>query len=103
MSAPADSFAQRPSKVNYASSSVGASRSSNPSPQYMENVMSRFGHHLSPNEIRSISFTMTSVKSSNGGGVTPMLAKGVPSRERSSFHYHNGPPSYGGAIINVAK
>jgi hypothetical protein len=80
-----------------------ASRPSNPSPQYMDNVMSRFGHHLSPSQIRSMSFVMTSVKSSNGGGVVPLLATGVPSLERDTYQCFNGPPSFNGAIINIAK
>jgi hypothetical protein len=104
MPTTSDHLVNHPTATNPAASYNNvASRPSNSSPQYMDNVMSRFGHHLSPNQIRSMSFVMTSVKSSNSGGVVPMLATGVPSSERDTYQYLNGPPAINGAIINIAR
>ncbi|KAG2185134.1 hypothetical protein INT44_001924 [Umbelopsis vinacea] len=104
MPTTSDHLMNHPTATNPAASyNHTVARPSNPSPQYMDNVLSRFGHHLSPNQIRSMSFVMTSVKSSNSGGVVPMLATGAPSNERETYQYFSGPPAINGAIINIAR
>ncbi|KAM3581753.1 hypothetical protein VKS41_005914 [Umbelopsis sp. WA50703] len=78
-------------------------RQPNGSPQYMDNVMSRFGHHLSPSQVRSISINMSSVKSSNSGDVALLPTTGMSRVNCSSSQYHNGRIAYGNAVFNVAK
>ncbi|KAJ2955444.1 hypothetical protein NQZ79_g8566 [Umbelopsis isabellina] len=80
-----------------------SARQPNGSPQYMDNVMSRFGHHLSPSQVRSISINMSSVKSSNSGGVAFLSTKETSYIDCPSSHFQSGRIAHGNAVFNIAK
>ncbi|KAG2174893.1 hypothetical protein INT43_005955 [Umbelopsis isabellina] len=80
-----------------------SARQPNGSPQYMDNVMSRFGHHLSPSQVRSISINMSSVKSSNSGSAAFLPARGTSHVDCHTSQYQSGPIDYGKAVFNIAK
>lgn len=80
-----------------------SARQLNGSPQYMDNVMSRFGHHLSPSQVRSISINMSSVKSSNSGGDAYLPIRGTAHVDCPTSQYQSGRIAYGKAVFNIAK